>query len=107
MRYDTPIYFQRIARGAYNADTGNYEIDTVHETLRYAAVTTSGSEIVSLIYGELKQGSLTVRLQRHYNDTFDRIRIGGKVYRADMSRKLRNGHTFVLSEVQNGKGNYD
>ena len=27
MRYDTPIYFQKITQGAYNPDTGNYGPD--------------------------------------------------------------------------------
>ena len=38
MRYDTPIYFQKITPGEYDPDTGNYTPDSVKETLRYAAV---------------------------------------------------------------------
>ena len=34
MRYDTPIYFQKITPGEYDPDTGNYAPDSVKE--RYA-----------------------------------------------------------------------
>ena len=104
MRYDTPVYFQRIKAGECNPDTGDYEPDIPVETKCYASVTNSGIETLNLVYGELKQGSLTIRLQNHYTEPYDRIRIGDKIYRVDMSRPLRVGHTFVISEAQqNGK----
>lgn len=100
MRYDTPVYFQRIIPGKYDTSTGNYAPDDVTEERRYASVTNSGIETINLVYGELKQGSLTIRLQNHYIEPYDRIRIGKKIYRVDMSRPLRVGHSFVISEVQ-------
>ena len=100
MRFDTPVYFQTVTAGAYNASTGDYSADTVTEVKVFASVTNSGTETVSLVYGELKQGSLTVRLQNHYTAPFDRVRISDKTYRVDMSRKQRTKHVFVLSEVQ-------
>ena len=100
MRYDTPIYFQLSKPGAYNPDTGNYEPDTIKETQQLASVTNSGTETLNLVYGELKQGSLTIRLQNHYNEPFSRIRIGEKIYRVDMARKLKTKHSFIVSEAQ-------
>lgn len=100
MRYDTPIYFQRVTSGAYIAETGDYEADKVTETLCYASVTDSGEDIMRLIYGELKQDSLIVRLQNHYTAPFDRVRIGDKLYHVDFARKLRTKHSFIVSEVQ-------
>lgn len=100
MRYDTPIYFQSIQPGDYDASTGNYGEDTTTEVKKYASVTDSGVETMNLIYGELKQGSKTIRIQMHYDAAFDRIRIGSKIYRVDFSRILRNIQTFVVSEVQ-------
>ena len=44
MRYDTPVYFQRITPGEYDPNTGNYGDDTVEETLRYASVMNTGEE---------------------------------------------------------------
>lgn len=100
MRFDTPIYFRSLEKGAYNADTGNYEPDIPKEDCVFADVTESRVETLDMVYGELKQGCYTVRLQNIYRKPFDRIRIGEKLYRVDFSRKLRTKHIFVVSEVQ-------
>lgn len=99
MRYDTPIYFQRITAGAYDPSTGNYADDAVVETARYASVMDTRDETKRLLYGEIRQGSLTVHIQNHYTDVFDRIRIGEKVYAVDYRRRLRVKETFIVSEV--------
>lgn len=100
MRYDTPIYFQRLQQGKYNPDTGNYDEKPPIEEMRLASVTNTGAETLKLVYGALKQDSFTVRLQTHYDKPFDFIRIGEKSFRVDRARKLRTKHTFVISEVQ-------
>ena len=100
MRLDTPIYFQTITPGDYDANTGNHAAPTVDEVKKYASVTDSGVETLNLVYGEIRQGSKVVRLNARYDKAFDRIRIGRKVYRVDMARPLRNKHIFVVSEVQ-------
>lgn len=100
MRYDTPVYFQKVTSGAYDPKTGNYADDTVAEALRYASVMNTGEEKLKLVYDGPKQGSLTIQLQTHYTEPFDRIRVGETVYRVDSSRKLRVKHTFVVSEAQ-------
>lgn len=100
MRYDTPVYFQRITPGEYDPDTGNYADDIVEETLRYASVMNTGEDTLRLVYDGPKQGSLTIQLQNHYEEPFGRIRVGNKLYAVDFSRKLRMKHVFVVSEVQ-------
>ena len=100
MRYDTPIYFQRVIQGEYNKATGDYDEDTVEETARYASVMNTGTDTMRLLYGEIRQGGLTVHIQNRYNGPFDRIRIGNKVYAVDRRRTLRTKESFVLSEVQ-------
>lgn len=99
MRFDTPIYFQSI-KNEYDASTGNYGLSTVTETMRRASVTDAGDDTLRLIYGELKQGCLTIRLQRPYTKPFDRIRIGDKFYKVDRARKPLTKQTFIVSEVQ-------
>lgn len=99
MRFDTPVYFQRI-KSEYIAETGNYSNTTATEEVRYASVTNAGEETLRLVYGELKQGCLTIRLQNAYNKPFDRIRIGDRYYKADRVRNLRTKQTFIVSEVQ-------
>lgn len=97
MRYCTPIYFQTVTQGAYNANTGDYSPDNVTEEKKYADVTSSGINTLKLLYGDIKQGSLVVRLQRPYKEPFDKIRIADKLYRVDFSRGQK---VFVVSEVQ-------
>lgn len=100
MRFDTPIYFQRVKAGEFDETTGNYGEDTVTEIKRFASVTNAGTNVLNLIYGEIREGGLVVRLQTHYDAPFDRIRIGKKVYRVDFSRPQRLKQTFIVSEVQ-------
>ncbi|WP_346662806.1 hypothetical protein [uncultured Merdimonas sp.] len=100
MRYDTPICFQRITPGEYDPKTGNYGEDTVEETQRYASIMDTGAVMLKFVYDGPKQGSLTIQIQNHYEEPFDRIRVGEKVYSVDFSRSLRTKHTFVVSEVQ-------
>ena len=97
MRFDTPVYFQFEKPGEYDTQTGNYGASVIAEDKRYADVTESATETLQLIYGEIKQGSLTIRLQNPYSFSFNSIRVGDKVYRVDWSRKKR---VFVVSEVQ-------
>lgn len=97
MRYDEPVFFQRVQPGEYDEITGNYADDTVTEVLKRASVTDSGASTLRLIYGEIRQGVKIIRLQRAYKEAFDRIRIGNKLYSVDMSRY---GRVFVVSEVQ-------
>lgn len=99
MRYDTPVYFQTI-KSEYDSETGNYGISYLNEVMRYASVTNSSEYVLHLVYGELKQGSLTVRLQNRFDEPFDRIRIGNKIYKVDSTRPLRVKQSFVISEVQ-------
>lgn len=97
MRYDTPVFFQSVTPGKLNAETHNYDDDTVAEEKRYASVTDTGTQQLQLVYGSIKQGSKTIRLQQPYTKPFDRVRVGEKLYRVDFSRQGKN---FVVSEVQ-------
>ena len=99
MRFDTPVYFQTI-KAEYDASTGDYGEDIITEEMRYASVTETGIETLNIIYGEIKQGVKTVRLQNYYDKPFDRLRIGNKVYRIDRARPLRLKYTLIVSEVQ-------
>lgn len=99
MRYDTQVFFQKRVPGAYDADTGNYEEDRIQETLKYASVMDTQTEMLKLVYGGIKQGSLTLHIQNHYKGEFDRIRIGERLYQVDYTRKLRTKQTIIVSEV--------
>lgn len=100
MRYDTPVYFQKITPGEYNPDTGDTAEGTIEETERFASVYSTGAEMLNLVYGQIRQGSLTIQLQTQYKAPFDRIRVGDTVYKVDTVQNLRVKQYFVVSEVQ-------
>lgn len=99
VRYDTPIFFRRVLPGEYDPTTGNYADDQVTEVRKMASVMDTRAEIMQIVYGGIRQGSVTVQLQNHYQKPFDRIRIGNTTYKVDYTRKLRVKQTFILSEV--------
>ena len=100
MRYDTPIYFQKITPGEYDPNTGDYGKDTIQETEVYASVMDTRSEMLRLVYNGPMQGSLTLPGQKHYTDPYPRIRGGTRIYKLDYAHRLRGKQTFVVSEVQ-------
>lgn len=100
MRYDTPVYFQKITPGEYDPDTGDTTEDTIKETERFASVYSTGAEMLNLLYGQIRQDSLTIQLQTQYKAPFDRIRVGDTVYKVDTVQNLRVKQYFVVSEVQ-------
>ena len=97
MRYITPVFFQCKEPGAFDPETHNYNADQIAEEMRYADVTQTGTDTLQMVYGTIKQKSLTIRLQRPYNKPFDNIRIGSKLYCVGFSR---GNKAFVISEVQ-------
>lgn len=100
MRYDTPVYFQLVEQCEYDTTTGNYGEPTVTEVKKYASVTDTGTEMLQLMYGNIKQRSKTIRLQQLHIAPFSRICIDGVYYRVDGEKRYRNSHTFIVSEVQ-------
>ena len=88
MRYDTMIYFQKLTQGEYDQETGDYKEDSVSEDSRQASIMDTTTQMMQLVYGMIKQGSLTIQLQNHYDQPFDQIRVGNTIYKADHSRSF-------------------
>lgn len=100
MRFDKPIFFVKRTEGAFDPTSGNHFPDTFAETKRFASVTDSGVEVIKLVYGDIRQGVKTIRLQAPYTVEYDFIRIGSKTYHVDFSRTFRLKQVLVVSEVQ-------
>lgn len=100
MRYDTTVYFQNIIPGDYNAETGDYNSDTIEETPVEASVMNTGTEMLRLIYDSISQESLTIQIQNHYDNPFSFIRVGDKQYKVDKRNRLRVKDVYIVSEVQ-------
>jgi hypothetical protein len=100
MRFDRVVYFQKESIGTLNPATGNYENETSEEVKNYANITNAGTNTLNKMFGNIKEGSLIVRIMNEYKAPFDYICIAGKRYKVDFSRVLRRKHIFVVSEVQ-------
>lgn len=101
MRFDTPIWFVREGEETYNPSTGDYDAaGDPQKDLELACVNDTKTDTMILIYGKIRQGSLTVRIQGEHSDPFDYMEINGKKYSVDQTRKLRTKTTYFVSEVQ-------
>ena len=99
MRYDKIVYFAVEGKRIYDPATGDYKDAQPILAEKDAAVMDTQEETMQMVYGAIRQGSLTIHLQNHYDDPFDYIQYEGRKYRVDYSRRLRVKHTFVVSEV--------
>ena len=100
MRYDTPIYFEKLSPGVYDETVGDYGEPVVVSTKRLASVVNTSDKQMHLFYGGIREGSKTISLLNAYGEVFDRIRIGSKLYTVDRRISLRTKQAFVCSEIQ-------
>lgn len=100
MRYDTPIYFEKLSPGVYDETVGDYGEPVVVSTKRLASVVNTSDKQMRLIYGGIREGSKTISLLNAYSEVFDRIRVGSKLYTVDRRISLRTKQAFVCSEIQ-------
>ena len=97
MRYDKRIYF--VTEGEeYNYDTGDYELVELVKDEAWANVSDTGTERMQLVYGALKQGALTIRIQNKHEQPFDYIEYGGTPYNVATTRTFRHDQAFEVSE---------
>lgn len=99
MRADTPVFFIQEGEEIYDEATGDYEKSEPVEHEVYANVTETGVERMNLLYGELKQGSKTIRLNHKFALEFDTIRIGDDEYQVDFIRNYRKKMTVEVSKI--------
>ena len=98
MRFDTPITFIKYSE-SYNATTGDYTTTISSQSVRYASVSNTTERMMTLVYGGVRQDSITARIQNHFTGDFDEIMSGGKAYRVDYRNPKRVKDVFVLSRV--------
>lgn len=100
MRYDTPVIFQQV-EDTYLAN-GDYAESVVEQHTEYASIQSTDAQTMHLVYGEIRQGSITLSLQNYIGYKFNRIVVNGKPYTVDQSIDLRFKKAYVLSEIPNG-----
>lgn len=99
MRYDMPCEFVSTTETVYNEKTGDYDTPRVLRERRYAAVYDTSRKTMQLLYGDIREESLTVHIQGHVPFPIAYIVIAGKKYHVDKVRSLRAKETFIVSEV--------
>lgn len=99
MRYDKKIYFVKEGEDEYDYATGNYVTTEPIKHEAWANVSDMGTQRQTLIFGGLKQGALTVRIQGKYEKPFDYIEHDGKTHKVENTRTFRNDQVFEVSEI--------
>lgn len=94
------IYFRKEGAKTYDPETGNSKIADPVDEMRMASVVSTDIRTQNLIYGGIKQGSITLHLLVPYTKPFDYIVYQNKKYRVDNVIALRTKQAFVVSEVQ-------
>lgn len=99
MRATTKIYFIDEGEELYNTETGDYSVQEASRTLRRANVTDTGETRMALLYGAIKQGAKTVRLNRGYNKPFDYIEIDGVLYKDSLNKQIKNRRVYEVHSL--------
>lgn len=98
MRYDREALFQTVEE--QYQDNGDYTETVVEEHTEYCSVAYTDLQTMHLVYGAIRQGSLTIHLQNYIGYDFNRIVIEGKKYVVDDEIDLRFKKVYVISEWQ-------
>ncbi len=110
MRCDTKVYFvtdgaRTMVTDPEDSNYGNYTAGKPSEAGMLADVTDTQTKTQMLVYGAIREGSKTVRLNEQYREPFDHIRIVDRdtgesaLYDVDAKRILRRRSTFICHEV--------
>ena len=98
MRYDQRIYFVKEGEDEYDYTTGDYSAGEPTKDEVWANVSDMGTQRQTLIFGALKQGALTIRIQNKYEQPFDYIEVDGQPYNVASTRTFRHDQAFEVSE---------
>lgn len=100
MIYNTIVAFYKLDAKTYDPSTGDYTgFDYDYVKWVMAAVMDTKTEMVKLVYGDLKQESKTIIIQGYMDEPFTFIIIDGEFYKCDYRRRLKNKETFIVHEV--------
>ncbi|GAB2022421.1 hypothetical protein RyT2_14950 [Pseudolactococcus yaeyamensis] len=98
MRYDKPFYFVRHIGKTYDADLGEWVQGTSERIKKFANITPMGAERQRVIFGDVSNERLVVRLQRIYLKPYDLLEINGKIYQGDKTHTSSDSLSLVVIE---------
>lgn len=102
MRYDRKVWLVDEAEPEYDETTGDYADGAIERYYRDANVSDTGTEVMNMLYGKIKQGALTVRVQNGVESPYQYIEVDtvGNKYRIDRVKRHRNELVLFVSESQ-------
>lgn len=99
MRYDKEIFFQTVSQGEYDPQTGDYGDPVIEETKRDAAVYSYSAQAQIKDFGKLMGEMVKIHLQNDYEEPFDQVRIGDKIYKVFDRSHMRVKGAFILRRI--------
>ena len=100
MRYDKPLYFVRNIDKHYDAELGEWVQGETSRVKKFANITAMSENRQQVIFGDVSNKRLIVRLQRVYREPYDLLEIDGKSYQADNEHVTSDSLSLVV--VANG-----
>lgn len=98
MRYDTKALFQYV-EDDYDS-IGDYAETVKEEHTEYVSIASTDIQTMHLIYGEIRQGSITMHMQNYVPYAFNRVVINDVKYSVDQAFDLRFKKAYILSQCQ-------
>ena len=102
MRYDRKVWFVNEKESVYDETTGDYTDPVVERIFRNASISTTGEQSMVMLYGKIKQGAYTVRIQNGLEAPYQHIEIDiiGNKFLIDDRKQLRRDLVLKVSESQ-------
>ena len=100
MRYDKPFYFVSNVDKHYDAELGEWVQGQTSRVKKYGNVTAMSANRQQVIFGDVSNKRLIVRLQRVYREPYDLLEIDGKSYQVDAEHVTSDSLSLVV--VANG-----
>ena len=100
MRYDKPFYFVSNVDKHYDAELGEWVHGQNYRVKKFANITAMSANRQQVIFGDVSNKRLIVRLQRVYREPYDLLEIDGKSYQVDTEHVTSDSLSLVV--VANG-----
>lgn len=97
MRFDKEIELVRDGKEEFDPITGEYIIADGVSLHVWANVSDTGEQTQTALYGNLKTGAYTIRVQERPHE-FEYMLIDGEKYGVDRVKKFRRDTVFFVSE---------
>lgn len=98
MRYDKLVKFQLV--DMVQKTNGDYEEQITNEYTEYASIVNTDFQTMQIVYGGIKEGSITMHLLNKVKHEFNRIEFEGKAYMVDQIINQRTKQAYILSQWQ-------